>query len=658
MEDSQGRIWLGSQRGCYIADLKQGTVQRIPTKLGRTNMILELHDNRLLAGSLESGVSLIDPTTFTEKHFDLPLDKPGMFSCRDITEDRHGNIWIATNGMGVHKLDLETGNVTNYRAQNMCTDVSCDMNMRFFTNMAHEFRTPLTLIYGANGMLGKSQVSNDERHAISIITSNTNRLLGLVNQLLDFNKLEHDMVKLCVQPTKVESIVNQLIQMYQLGFKERDIQLSTQYIGPKELVWIDPDKYDKILGNLLSNALKFTPKGGMVSITITIGEDRMTTEVCDTGIGIPDNMLESIFDRYYQTSEGAMKQNATGIGLCYSRGLAQLHHGTIIARHNPQAEQGSSFLLTLPILREAYLDSELNPHAESLVPQMEDDVAESADVSPAEEAVTDQEALAPEVPTILVVDDEPEVINFMRLILEKTYHVVTENSATEAIAHMPQLKPDLIVSDVMMLGMDGYKFCQLLKEDIAYCHIPVILLTAKVSLEERVQGFNVGADAYITKPFEPAYLLALIKSQLENRQRIQHLLSTSTDALKQSVGNENNEEEKPQVTPQDAAFLEKFYQFMEQHLSDAELNMNELLDLVGMSRSKLYYKVKGLTGQTPNAFFKIYKLNRAAEMIKEGDKKLAYIAELIGFCGPSHFTTSFKKQFGVLPSEYGHLESE
>lgn len=245
---------------------------------------------------------------------------------------------------------------------------------------------------------------------------------------------------------------------------------------------------------------------------------------------------------------------------------------------------------------------------------------------------------------MLVVDDEPEVLNFLRLILSSNYNVLTQSSATEALAAMTQLKPDLIVSDVMMLGMDGLKFCQLLKEDVAYCHIPVILLTAKASLDERIEGLNVGADAYVTKPFEPAYLLALIRSMLDNRQRVQHLLVTTVSVPKT--------ETESSLSPQDADFMQKFYDYMSEHLADAELDMEQLPRTMMMSRSKLYYKVKGLTGQTPNAFFKTYKLNRAAEMIREGKEKLSYIAELTGFCGSSHFAASFKKQFGVLPSEY------
>ena len=865
-QDKTGRLWAACSNGCYTIDPVTGQYSNLLSHLSSANVVKRLADGRIIFGSQSGGISIITPETMTERHYDLPLDKPGFFSCRDLTEDARGNIWIATLGMGLLKLDLSTGEVSRHRAPNVCDDMSClladpddgtiwigtlnglshfdpatsqfltfyeadgvqgdeffercaiygpdstlvfggklgltifspsqvtpqmsrqlklsqvlvgsriltpgyrghgyafvtdsdnepqritlphdmeslrlclstlnfgdysrpniiyrlkgvdrdwqwaltpditysqllpgnytleiqshdqngnllqalsfdivvtpswwqsrrrrirdslrekvairyasDMNMRFFTNMAHEFRTPLTLISGANGLISKAGRDEGEKHALDIITNNTRRLLRLVNQLLDFNKLEHDMIRLSVQPVHVPTIIQQLVQLYQIGFSERHIALNVDLQGVSNPVWIDTDKYDKIIGNLLSNALKFTPKDGSVTIAVHIEGDLMTTEVSDTGIGVPDNMLEAIFERYYQTSEGAMKQNATGIGLCYCRGLARLHHGTIIARHNTNAEQGTTFVLTLPIVREAYQESEINLTMAEAVFQSAEDASNASAESlethietpsePSEETASNDS-----LPTVLVVDDEPEVLNFLRLILSSNYNVLTQSSATEALAAMTQLKPDLIVSDVMMLGMDGLKFCQLLKEDVAYCHIPVILLTAKASLDERIEGLNVGADAYVTKPFEPAYLLALIRSMLDNRQRVQHLLVSTVSVPKT--------ETESSLSPQDADFMQKFYDYMSEHLADAELDMEQLPRTMMMSRSKLYYKVKGLTGQTPNAFFKTYKLNRAAEMIREGKEKLSYIAELTGFCGSSHFAASFKKQFGVLPSEY------
>ena len=902
-EDSHGRVWAGTQLGCRIIDTSTNTSSVINVNLSRVNNICELADGRILAGSLIDGITIIDPNTFAERHYDLPLSKSGMFSCRDVTQDRHGNVWIATIGMGVHRLDLTTGEVTNYQAANACSDVSCivadpasdkiwigtlnglscldpatglfqtyyesdgvagnefyehcalyaadstlifggkrgitifnpadvlpnvshkllvssieasgrllapdtrltlphnfhnltihlttldfgnysgcnfyyqmrgidkeriysrqpiasyhslspgkytfeawtldqngqtvghislpvvvnhpwwlqwwlrwlayplfgllaiayislltsnylrnrrrikqslrekaviqrmsDANMRFFTNMAHEFRTPLTLISGALGLIDDHRLPEGEQHAHHIISSNTGRMLRLVNQLLDFKKLEADMLKLNVQPYRVTNLIESIVEMFQNGFEEKQIELAVDIRSTNDLVWIDPDKYEKVLFNLLSNALKYTPTRGKVTLTVKPIESQdaarlaplpdiptdgrwLLTRVSDTGIGIPDQLMPYIFERYYQTPEGATHQNGSGIGLFFCRGLVELHHGAIGAIHNPDADSGTSFYFLLPIDRNAYKPDELSQAiAFDQPPKPKETVPVVAIASPSPLPTDDHR------PTVLVVDDDTEVLRFLRLILQPAYQVVTQSSAIEAIAWLSEATPDLIVSDVMMVGMDGYELCSRLKKDVTYCHLPIVLLTAKVSIEERIHGLNVGADAYVTKPFDPDYLKALIGSLLDNRSRLRHLLTSSTSVRDvrveplQDEGIEVNPEIKDvaatALLEQDSVFMTKLYAFMEEHISDAELDLPRLLDVVAMSRSKLYYKMQSLVGQSPNAFFRTYRLNRAAEMIREGKEKIAYIGELTGFSSSSHFAASFKKQFGVLPSEY------
>lgn len=913
-EDSRRRIWIGTQSGCRIIDLDSDTSTTLDNNLRQVNIIHQLSDGRILAGSYSSGISIIDPETFAETHYDLPCDKEGMISCRDVAEDSDGAIWIATIGMGVLRLDLTTGEVRNFRAQNACTDVSCialdastgnvwigtldglscldpttgrfhtyhendgvqsnefyercatrcdahtlvfggkqgitifdpaeihpqvshnllvsnievngnllppniqqggyfldqhdsticltlphdfhnliihlstldfdnrtgssifyrmegvdeeriftakpvvsyhsldpgcytfeawaldqngqtvchigmpivisqpwwlawwlrwlvyplfgllaiayiallttnylrnrrrikqslrekaviqrmsDANMRFFTNMAHEFRTPLTLISGALGLIDDHHLPEGEQHAHRIISSNTGRMLRLVNQLLDFKKLEADMLKLNVQPYRVTNLIESIVEMFQNGFEEKQIELAVDTRSMDNLVWIDPDKYEKVLFNLLSNALKYTPTRGKVTLTVKPIDSQdaallaplpdiptdcrwLLTQVSDTGIGIPDQLMPYIFERYYQTPEGATHQNGSGIGLYFCRGLVELHHGVIRAIHNPDADSGTSFYFLLPIEKTAYRSDELSQAiAFDQAPKPKETVSVVTVDTPSPDDGR---------PTILVVDDDTEVLRFLRLILQPSYQVVTQSSAIEAIAWLSGATPDLIVSDVMMVGMDGYEFCSRLKKDMTYCHLPIVLLTAKVSIEERIHGLNVGADAYVTKPFDPDYLKALIGSLLDNRSRLRHLLTSSTSVRDvrveplQEEGVEVNPEikdvAKTAILEQDSVFMTKLYAFMEGHISDAELDLPKLLDVVAMSRSKLYYKMQSLVGQSPNAFFRTYRLNRAAEMIREGKEKIAYIGELTGFSSSSHFAASFKKQFGVLPSEY------
>ena len=243
----------------------------------------------------------------------------------------------------------------------------------------------------------------------------------------------------------------------------------------------------------------------------------------------------------------------------------------------------------------------------------------------------------------MVVDDDHDVLSFLQLLLSPHYEVHTFTDAAKAYQEIESTEPDLILSDVMMYQIDGYKFCRMIKDNSSVCHIPVVLLTAKSAMSEQIHGLACGASAYVTKPFSPDYLLAMLKSQLENVRYIQQALSAATKV---------EEKEEKLLEEADRKLMQSFYDFFEEHLADPVLQVDELTKYLGMSRTKVFYKLKGLTGDTPSAFFKTYKLNRAAEMILQGNEKIAYIADITGFSSTSHFSTSFKKQFNCSPSEY------
>ncbi|MDO4185506.1 MAG: response regulator [Bacteroidales bacterium] len=243
----------------------------------------------------------------------------------------------------------------------------------------------------------------------------------------------------------------------------------------------------------------------------------------------------------------------------------------------------------------------------------------------------------------MVVDDDPDIVNYLRLLLTPHYRLFHAYDAASALESIRGEMPDLVMSDVAMPGMDGYQLCQTLKEDLTTCHIPVILVTAKTTTEEQIAGLNTGADAYVTKPFNPDYLLALIRSQLSNRERIRGILSQSTRVEAQA---------EQMLNTQDKQFMDELYTLMEQELSNPELNINSLTERLLMSRSKLNYKIKGLTGETPASFFRRFKLNKAAEMLREGSHSVSEVADLTGFSSPTVFSRNFKQQFGVTPSEF------
>ena len=247
-------------------------------------------------------------------------------------------------------------------------------------------------------------------------------------------------------------------------------------------------------------------------------------------------------------------------------------------------------------------------------------------------------------PTILVVDDDTEIINYMRILFSQDYRLITCLDADTALEEMRAEEPNLVLSDVAMPGKDGYELCQEIKQDIQLSHIPVILVTAKITAENQVEGLSVGADAYVTKPFEPAVLSALIQSQLKNRERVRKLLTKATTMEDESV--------EEALSEQDKHFMEELYKLMEEELSNSELDVTRITKMLYISRTKLYYKIKGLTGETPSSFFRTYKLNRAAELLKSGKYTVSEIADMTGFSTQSHFSVVFKKQFGVTPSEY------
>ena len=530
-----------------------------------------------------------------------------------------------------------------------------NMNMSFFANVSHEFRTPLTMISGPITQLYENpEIKGDEKRILRIVHRNVARMLRLVNQLMDFNKLENDTLKLQVCRTDMISHLHQFIDIYSINAQEKGIKLTCSGLNDSFITWIDIDKCEKIVGNILSNALKFTPAGGQVEIrfdVITPDEAGRLLEgkasalpsryamltVTDSGNGIPDGQLEKIFERYYQVdrNNNGSYNWGTGIGLYYARALARLHHGYLWAENRTDGHSGAVFTVIIPIADECYPDNE------HIIAEETQQKAYPIELNPVnEEPPVDSDNNRK---TLLVVDDDTDVAYYLKTLLSPYYNVICRFDADSAFKTTTDQNPDLIISDVVMPGRDGYDLCRQIKNDSQVCHIPVILVTAKSSVENQIEGLNTGADAYVTKPFDPHYLLALVKSLLGNREKLQLQVksSTKTEEIEQNV-----------LSPQDQTFLSELYAIMESELSNSEIDINQLTERMRISRTKFYYKIKGLTGENPAAFFKAYKLNRAAELIAEGKYNISEIADMTGFSTLSHFSTSFKKQFGVSPSEY------
>ena len=529
------------------------------------------------------------------------------------------------------------------------------MNMSFFANVSHEFRTPLTMISGPVSQLEESpDMTDDNRRLLNIVNRNIHRMLRLVNQQMDFNKLENDTLKLSVKQMDVIAQLVDLTDMFKVTSEEKGITFKVYGLEDSVNVWADADKLDKICFNLLSNALKFTPSGGKIEFSFDVvshdeaahlfalsAKDTDTrylkVAVRDSGTGIPEDQLEKIFDRYYQLENqtGGAHNWGTGIGLYFARALATMHHGYLKAENQPTGT-GAIFTLILPMSETTYSDAEKINLGGADINKLFKSSGVKYHNTPVSVSSENRKK-------VLVVDDDADVIHYLRELLLPYYDVLSRFDADAAYQVIKEEAVDIVISDVVMSGKTGYELCRMIKDNIQISHIPVILLTAKAAVGDQVEGLDSGADAYVTKPFEPQYLLALIQSQLKNREKIKDILSHATNV-------ENIEENA--LSPQDSAFMTELYHLMENELANSELDVSRMTEMLHISRTKFYYKVKGLTGENPSVFFKRYKLNRAAQLIKERKYNVSEIADMTGFSTLSHFSTSFKKQFGVSPSEY------
>jgi len=492
-----------------------------------------------------------------------------------------------------------------------------EMKFRFFTNISHELRTPLTLVITPLESLART----NER--LQPILRNAYSLLEMINRLLDFRKLEMGEQKLNMQPGDIDEYVRSAVEAFRPLADKKHITLTgTDTAAHGHIVSFDRQKLHHILFNLLSNAIKYTPEGGEVSVSLQLDSDGMATiKVKDTGVGIQPEDLPHIFDRYYQ-AQNSGDHVGTGIGLNMVSEFAILHGGEVKAESIPG--QGSTFTVTLLVDKNAGSKAPSELHADT-----------PATATPTEEA--------DKIPTVLIAEDNAEFREFLAGELSQKYHVLQAANGREALQTVrDNLAVNLIVSDVMMPEMDGAELCRSLKADVKTSHLPVILLTARSAEQAMLQGYEAGADLYLTKPFSMALLFG----------RIQHLLSL-IDKRKQ-IFLQSVEVKVEDITANkvDEDFIIKAVHAVEKNLDNTEYAVEQLASDMCMSRMNLYRKLTTLTGQKPTEFIRTIRLKKAAQMIAHGNLTIAEVADRTGFATHSHFSRIFKEMFGVLPSEY------
>ena len=534
-----------------------------------------------------------------------------------------------------------------------------EMNMNFFANVSHEFRNPLTIIAGPLMVLRDDKsLPQHARHLINMVCKSVNRMLRLIDQMLDFNQLETDVLRLRVDQYDIAAELAQIVGIFSESAELRNIHVEQEGLHGNLYGWIDRDKLEKIMSNLLTNALKHVPDGGTIRVSLqevqpdgqpsncadnsSDSHGRMiTVEVFNNGNNIAPDKLPFVFRRYYQTGQATANHQygwGTGLGLYYVKRLVTLHRGTIDVVNAPGG--GVTFRFSLPVDEAVYREAEHLSKDEGAmrIPIIQEDNTAEKKVEENQQVVN----RAAKRPVVMMIDDDTDVAQYVRSIFSGQYVVVNRYSAESALESMEEVSPDIILCDVVMGEMSGYEFCRRIKNNLMYSHIPVILLTAKSNITEQVEGLQTGASAYVVKPFDPRYLKALVESQLKGVERIRQILSEGEPMKKTPDG----------LSEQDRKFMEQVYELMEHHLQDNDLNVTTISAGLLISPSKFNYKLKELTGESPGAFFRKFKLNRAARLLREGGHNVSEVAYMTGFGTVSYFSVAFKKQFGVSPSEF------
>lgn len=509
----------------------------------------------------------------------------------------------------------------------------------FFTNIAHEFRTPLTLMQGSlekeKRIMKANRWQTELEKTIRVMDKSVQRMLRLIDQLLEFRKMQAGKLKLSLQETDAVMFVKGICRMFDDAAESKEIAYRFESSEPSRAMFLDQQMIDKVVFNLLSNAFKYTPAKGSISVSLSF-TDVMTIRVADTGVGIPQEKRAQLFSRFMQSSYTG---ESFGIGLHLTHELVKTHHGEIAYQENEGG--GSVFVVTIPLQKDSY---EASDFLVKDSPILKADLAKQRDGQ--EEKTTDAVPSAPSAPlnrrTILLIEDDNDVREFLLSELESCFDLKVASDGKAGIAMAKELDVDLIVSDVMMPGMNGFELTKRLKNSFETSHIPIILLTALSTDENVLEGTESGADAYITKPFSPQLLMARILQLLNQRE-----------ILRQKFGKEPQEIRSAMLSnEQDSLFVKRLDSIVYSRLGEQDLSVDKVAGLLHLGRTIFYKKVRGTTGYTPNEYIRVIRLRKAAELLKEGEKNVSEVAYAVGFDNPYYFSKCFKEQFGMPPSQY------
>lgn len=516
-------------------------------------------------------------------------------------------------------------------------------HLHFVANISHELRTPLTLISAPlKELIEHNEMNPHDRELLNIMQRSVVRLNHLAEQILDTSNHEHDDRQLCIAIGDIGAFIETIATNFRFYAHERGIRLVFDKQTNGCQGYFDREKVEKIISNLMTNAVKYTPEGGEIIVRVLTQEGSAQIIVKDTGIGVNDSKQRQMFSRFNRLDVSIISPQVKGfgVGLHYAQCLAFLHRGRIV--YSPNVPNGSCFTLTIPYTQEAYDDrevaSEIDDAAEVIAPDASTSGKQTSDIQHDH--------------TVMLVEDDYEMRSYVSILLSEDYNVITACDGEEAMEKLKIRLPDIVVSDVVMHRMDGFELCSKIKASTDYGFVPVLLLTAKSDLANRRHGADCGADAYIGKPFDPYYLKSVVASIIENRRRIQQLILNMTPA---TIAQEQENSElasitEPIISYRDREFLQSLHSIVDAHLSDSDVSVTNIAQEMNMSYSSLYARIKDLTGQTPQNFISTYRLNIAMELLRTHNYTVSEVCYKVGASSQSNFSRSFKKQFGISPS--------
>lgn len=546
-------------------------------------------------------------------------------------------LFIGLAGLTVYVLYTIFRLRTNVEVEHRMTN----MKLRFFTDISHELRTPLTLIASpVENILNHEPLSESARDQLTVVQHNTERMLRLINQILDFRKIQNNKMKLTIELIQPGEFLKEISYNFTKMAEEKKINFSITDETNHVKIWADKDKLEKIFFNLLSNAFKFTQAGNKVEVHIFDDQQSVSVSVKDSGTGITRDRIKLLFNRFESfTGTNVSFQQGTGIGLSLTKELVELHHATIGVESEPG--KGSEFTVSFKKGNAHFAeDDELVSYQETPDETLQEVVEEDL-----KNPVETDNTVNTEQKTILIVEDNDELRLFLKTVLSSKYNILEAENGTKGLEIAGSEIPDIIISDVMMPEMNGMEMTRAIKDDIRISHIPVVLLTAKTDMENKLEALQYGVDDYITKPFSSAYLEARIENLLNLRKKLQELYraSLTTGVFAPS---------RPHVVSQDDVFMQKIITFIENNIENPELTVKDIADHVAFSRSVFFNKIKSLTGLSPIEFLREIRIQRAAQWIETGEYSFSEISYMVGFSDPSYFSKSFKEKFGISPKKY------